>query len=136
MEAAVIDCPFKPLTSIEWMPRMRLPQVMEIEKHISTSSCHHPPLKDLVYHGTIDGISPLLLACYHGSLKAVQRIVECWGVNVRATAVYYIPLYSITAQPTAFCADDSEDEYECDTSWIKIEDVSPLFVAAQRAGPV
>ena len=56
MEAVVIDCPFKPLTSIEWMPRMRLPQVIEIEKHISTSSCHHPPLKDLVYHGAIDGI--------------------------------------------------------------------------------
>ena len=75
MEASRIHCPFKPLTSISWMPRMRLCQVIEIEKHSSTSSCHHPPLKDVVFHGAMDGTTPLLLACSHGDLDAVKHIV-------------------------------------------------------------
>ena len=87
---ASVKCPFEPLTSLESMPPLGLCQVQEIENHISTSGCHHPPLKDLVYHGCYDGTTPLLLACKYGDLKAVKHIIESWGVDPRGTAVYYM----------------------------------------------
>jgi len=91
-----------------------LRQVEEIEDHISAStSCHHPPLKDLVCSR---GTTPLLLACSYGDLEAVKRIVEYWEVSVEATAVYCI-------KPMA---DLDEPEWMCE----HFADASPLFVAA------
>jgi len=92
---------------------MGLHQVIEIEDHISSStSCHHPQLKDLVCNRT----TPLLLACSYGDLDAVQRIIEHWGVNVQASAIYCInPIADLPA------------------GWICCEHfagASPLFVAA------
>jgi len=61
-----------------------------IEEHVSTSHCHHhAPLKDIILRGSLDGCSPLLLACHEGDLEAVRYLVENWGVSVNETAVYY-----------------------------------------------
>lgn len=82
------QCPLEPNAFVTRMLPMGLRQVIEIENHISSSlSCHHPPLKDLVFSR---GTTPLLLACSYGDLKAVKRIVEHWGVNVQASAVYCV----------------------------------------------
>jgi len=52
------------------------------------------------------------MACAHGDLKAVKHIVENWGVNVEASAVYW-------REPQWVLVND------------KIERASPLFVAAR-----
>jgi len=63
----------------------------DIEAHVSTSNsnCHHPPLKDLVLGGSLHGTTPLLLACHYKDIKLVKHIVEHWGVDLNAAAVYY-----------------------------------------------
>jgi len=110
------------------MPPLGLCQVQEIENHISTSGCHHPPLKDLVYHGCYDGTTPLLLACKYGDLKAVEHIIESWGVDPRATAVYYMDSGGRVVTQHILGWEDGPREPQ----WIKIDEASPLFVAASN----
>jgi len=109
---------------------MGLRQVQEIENHISTSSCHHPQLKDLVCHGKIDGTTPLLLACQHGELEAVKRIVELWGVDVRDTAVYHMQIRRGWFLREYDQFRNLIRETENGAEWIKMDRGCPLFVAA------
>ena len=94
---------------------MKICHVKKIERHFSTSNRHlHPHLKDL----TVDlnencrGTTPLIIACQHGELDSVKRLIETWGVDLRAPASYYSnpPDYNIGP--------------------VRIKRVTPLFVAA------
>jgi len=90
--------------------KWNLEEVVAIEEHIKTAtSCQHPPLEDLVVTGISESqiSTPLLMACQHGDLEAVKRIIEIWGVNVSTAAV-------------------------TNTIWpyTRVEGVTPLFVAA------
>jgi len=108
---------------------MGLRQVMEIENHVTTSSCHHPQLKNLVCHGAIDGTTPLLLACSYGELEAVQRIVEFWEVDVRTSASYYThiePCYFLDEYNNSICLVEELNSI----GDLKISSASPLLVAA------
>jgi len=68
---------------------MNLARVMEIEQHVSSAGpCIHPPLKELVLHGSYDGSTPLMLACEEGHLDAVERILG-WGTDSNAVANFY-----------------------------------------------
>jgi len=94
---------------------MTLHQLQAIEEHISTSNCSHSPLKEIVFKGRLKGSTPLLLACHHGDLDSVKHIVENWGADIQAKAVYYI--------------DPDDVKY----SWKPLESiqsVTPLFVAS------
>jgi len=104
-----VECPMDPsktFTSMKW----NLKEVKKIEYHVKTSRCHHPPLQDLVVTGAYgnERSTPLLMACQHGDLKAVQRIVERWGIDVRSAAVH--------------CC--------IDWPYTRVIGVTPLFVAA------
>jgi len=95
---------------------MTLQHVQQIEEHVAANSsdCPHPPLKDMLFNGSIKGSSPLLLACYYGQLDSVERIVEHWTVDVNLAATYYI------------------DPFNDELSSCKIEKATPLFVAAAK----
>jgi len=72
--------------------RMNLSRVMDIEIHKSRGVCVHPELKDIVLHGSLDGCTPLLLACGEGHLDSVKRMTQrwgCWGADVNAAGIYY-----------------------------------------------
>jgi len=97
--------------------KWNLKEVKEIEHHVKTSTnCQHPRLEDLVVTGLCENerSTPLLMACRHGDLEAVKRIVDVWGINVCTATVH------------------------CHTPWprlrirIRIEEVTPLFVAASN----
>jgi len=91
---------------------MNLACVKEMEQHVSSAGpCIHPPLKELVLHGSFDGSTPLLLACEEGHLDAVERIVQVWHVHINAAANFY-HLDGFTHS--------------------KIEKATPLFVAALK----
>jgi len=105
--AANPKCPLDPFILLQLKNKMNLALIKEIENHISSSSCLHPPLKDIVLHGTLDGSTPLILACEQGDLDSVQHIVDVWGADVRAAATFY---------------------YRGE----KIEEASPIFVAALK----
>jgi len=60
-----------------------------VKEHISTCPCHHALPKDLVFRGSLDGTTPIILAAHYGDLKMVKYLVEKWGVDVNATSVYY-----------------------------------------------
>jgi len=94
-----------------------LSDLLNIERHVcnQTVDCPHPQLKDLVLSGSLQGSTPLLMACHLGNLDSVKRITEVWGVDVNATGVYYGPYYG----------DSDENDY-----W-HINDASPIFVAAR-----
>jgi len=94
--------------------KMGLTRVKAIESNFSArGTCCHLPLKNLVLKGYLEGSTPLLLACAEGNLVVVKRIVERWGVDVRAAATYYYRLFdSITVR------------------WYPIEGATPIFVAA------
>jgi len=109
---AFINCPLDPsttFTSKQWT----LEEVEEIENHVQTaSSCPHgphPPLQDLVVTGLqeFQRSTPLLMACSHGDLEAVKRIVERWGINVCKANIH--PIMGIA-----------------------VEEVTPLFLAASK----
>jgi len=77
------------------------------EHTLSTGNyCRHAPLKELVLRGSLEGTTPLLLACSHGDLEMVKYLVEKWGVGVNQTAAHY------------------QDRY------FKIEKAAPVFVAS------
>jgi len=67
---ANLQCPLDPFVMDQLEDKMNLARVLEIESHISSSSCIHPPLKDIVLHGTLDGSTPLLVACQEGHLDS------------------------------------------------------------------
>jgi len=87
-----LQCPLEPSNFRELL-NSHQPLILTldaIEEHVSTSSkCYHPPLKDIVLHGTLEGSTLLHLACYFGAPAHVQRMVENWGMEIEATAVYY-----------------------------------------------
>jgi len=91
--------------------KWNLKEVKKIEYHVKNASkrCQHPTLQDLVVKGLYEDerSTPLLMACQHGDLKAVKRIVERWRVNVSISAVHYA-------------------NWPCS----RLEGVTPLFVAA------
>lgn len=98
---ATVKCPLDPTIIRDWIgspPSGFLQGLKVIEEHISTNTdCHHPPLKDIVLKGSLEGSSLLLLACNFGQLDTVKHIVECWGVDARAAAIHYSdPLYIMT----------------------------------------
>ncbi len=87
---ANVECPLDPFNvKSRWSNWLNLTRVQEIENHIASSSCFHPPLKDIVLHGSLDGSTPLLLACEQGDMNSVQHIVEVWGADVRTAANWY-----------------------------------------------
>jgi len=106
-------CPMNP-QFYEEGGKMELLQVEAITSHIAApSSCSHPQLKELIFKDSLQGTTPLLLACADGDLSAVEHIIG-WGVDVNASATYYPSLYS-----------------NYDESWPRgIEGATPLFVAA------
>ncbi len=121
----VLRCPVEPSTFLEALrstPSTGLRILEEIEKHVATGQCHHPPLKDLILHvhGSLGPMyrlvyrleysTPLLLACYVGDLDCVKHIVENWHVDFQAAAevCYFID------------------------SWKTVALVTPLFVAVQN----
>jgi len=70
---------------------MQLDHVKNIEFHYSSNNCPlHPHLRDLIIdvHEAF-GTTPLIIACQLGELDSVKRLVETWGVDVRASAKYY-----------------------------------------------
>jgi len=92
---------------------------MEIEMHAATTNgcCKHPPLKELIFKGVLEGSTPLILACHYGDFDLVERIIEHWGADVNEAAVYY-------ADPVAW---SRQDHYS-----IKFERATSLFVAASN----
>jgi len=102
---------------------MGLQRLMEIEEHVAANSpdCPHPPLKDLVFDdNSINGSTPLLMACHFNELDSVKRIVESWGVNVNQAAAYYFrPRFRPRFRP-----------YTDPPKVADIDKATPLFVAA------
>ena len=84
-------CPLEP--SNFWKLLRSPPFVLTldaIEEHVSTSNlCHHPPLKDIILHGPLDGTSLLHIFCSFGAPDHVKRMVDIWKMEVEATAIYY-----------------------------------------------
>jgi len=109
------QCPLKPQTFLKWkQPIMGLRHVQAIDDHILAKNCFHPrPLKEFTFNGSLQGGTPLLLACHYGEFDSVKHIVECWGVDVRAAAKYHLSPSRAHIGYTA-----------------KIEKATPLFVAA------
>ncbi len=93
-----------------------LPILQEIEDHISTGKCHHPPLKDVVLLRSLDGTTLMMLACQFGNLDCVKRLVQTWKVDVNASAVYYKDL--------------SVEEHYFSCKNLRVRSATPLFVAA------
>ena len=90
-----LNCPFKDKKFINSILPMKLHHLLEIEHHIASSSdCSHPPLKFFIFdqHPSIINAStfltPMQLAYQQGELDSVKRLVETWGVNLRAPANY------------------------------------------------
>ncbi len=81
------QCPLDP-SRLEFM-KWTCHDLREIEDHISAGNCPHPPLKHLVLKGSLEGSTPLLLACQNGQLDSIKRIVKLWRVNVRSSGVYH-----------------------------------------------
>jgi len=74
------------LQSSKW----ELGDLKKMEKHISTqTTCQHTQLKNWVLPEPLQGSTPLLMASDKGNIESVKHIVENWGVDVNATAVYY-----------------------------------------------
>jgi len=112
---ANLQCPLDPFVMGPLEKKMNLARVLEIENHVSSSSCHHPPLKDIVLHGNLDGSTPLLLACEQGDLNAVRHIVDVWGADVRDAGNFYHAL-----PRKSYFYPDRE----------KVRGATPIFVAA------
>jgi len=98
-----VQCPLEPHAFAKVMLPLRLDQVRMMENHIATS-CHHPPVREFICHGEIAGTTPLLLACKYGQLDSVKRIVQVWGVDVQASAVYFYRSIKIDAATPLFVA--------------------------------
>jgi len=104
MRDTEIQCPLDPSTTFT-SKRWTLEEVKEIETHVNTAcSCPHgphPSLQDLVVTGLEEHerSTPLLMACLHGDLEAVKRIVEEWGVNFR-TANFHPLLGTLLVEVT------------------------------------
>jgi len=95
---------------------------MEIEMHAVAlnGDCPHPPLKELIFKGSLIGSTPLILACHCGDLDSVKRIIEHWGTDVNETAIYLTnPVFPV-------------DFYLLQEYYIKIGRATALFVAASN----
>jgi len=93
---------------------VKLHHLKEIEDHVATSPCHHPPLKSMKFTNGLlfYSTTPLILACQRGELGSVKHLIETWKVDVDARHSYF-------SDPSDFC-----------TSKIKFRFATPLFVAA------
>lgn len=109
-----VVCPMESLRFLELLRSTGLDVLKEVYHHISSGNCHHPPLKDLVCHGAVDGTTPLLLAAHFNDLNWVKHLIEDWGVNVNAVATYYDEL---------FCCEEED-------GGSRIGGATALFVAA------
>lgn len=97
---ADLPCPLNPYVELQLGTQMNLARVLEIEEHKSSGVCIHPPLKDLVLHGDLEGCTPLLLACGEGHLDSVERIIQHWGADVNADGFYcYLHGVKLKATP-------------------------------------
>jgi len=97
---------------------MTINQVKQIEDHIATkNSCSHPlQLKDITFSGSLEGSTPLIMACHHGEFDSVKRIVESWGADVNTAVIYRI------SSPEIMCGGIYND--------FNVIQATPLFVAA------
>ena len=89
---ADVPCPLAPHVKLQLGNRMNLSRVMDIEIHKSRGVCVHPELNDIIMHGSLEGSTPLLLACGEGHLDSVKRMTQrwgCWGADVNAAGIYY-----------------------------------------------
>jgi len=109
-----VKCPLEPQLFVKSLRENGLGILKEIEQHITTTNCHHPSLKDLRFHGSLDGTSALLLASHFGELNWVKQIIDNWFVDVNSAAVYY---------PNPLSRND-------DVNFEKIDSATALFVAA------
>jgi len=114
------QCPFENIDFFKSLLPMKPHHLKDIENHASvfnnvnllkeaSNSCSLHTPKDVVFVG---GSTPLILACQVGKLDAVKHIIEVWGVDVNASATYF------------------SDPAILNSSKIRIEEASPLFVAA------
>jgi len=108
-----LKCPLEPSTFLKSLRSTGLQAALkEIEEHISSSNqCYHPPQKDIILHGSLDGTTLLLLACGYGDIDCVKHLVENWRVDLQASGVYY---HSFPA------------------NFWRIESATPLFVASHN----
>jgi len=108
------QCLLKPETFLELDEPFGILHVRAIDYHIETNNCPHPPLAEFVFKGTLEGSTPLLLACHYGQFDSVKHIIERWGVDLNVAANYYphpfrSPFFSMESN---------------------IQNATPLFVAA------
>jgi len=81
------QCPLHPKRSgyINWSS---VQELREVQLHIQLNSCSHPHGK-FVLGKPLEGSSPILVACGANQLEVVKIMVEEWGVDVNASAVFY-----------------------------------------------
>lgn len=85
------ECSLNPkrFSSIKW----KCSELDEIERQMSSETCSHTKLEDLVLTRALEGSTPFLMACREGKLASTQRIIESWGVDVNTTAVLRFVLF-------------------------------------------
>jgi len=107
------QCPLDPLMILTANECQEF--VLEIEMHAVTSNdcCKHPPLKEVIFKGVLEGSTPLILACHYGDFDSVERIVEGWGADINEAGVFH-------ADPVTL------------RNSLKLEPATPLFVAASN----
>ena len=75
-------CPLQRTGFIDWSSPQEL---RKIERHINEDECSfdHPPLKEVLLHGPLEGSTPLAQACSGADdFEAAKIIIEEWGVGV------------------------------------------------------
>ena len=78
------------------------------EHSLSTGNyCRHAPLKELVLRGSLEGTTPLLLACSHGDLEMAKSDVEfllrgdAAGIVLREGKRSEVPFFSTSTISTS-----------------------------------
>lgn len=91
MNCSATYCPWltKFLLDINWSDFIDL-CLIDVHYVFDGCSLQHPILKEIVLTGSLQGSTPLLVACGKGSLEAVRWIVEEWQADVNRAAIYYM----------------------------------------------